>query len=295
MPDDSPEHSTKHPHDPSAIHQSATHSSTASDNEGSEKPVREKLRKATINSGATGTQSQTSAPDPNASASDADDEASGDRMDGRPRVKLARKRSRDDMDHSDDINDDNVHNHSFNRHVRKRSRDTDSDEVENDSPHGKQSSTSSDSVDPRPGTPDEQMTTQVLEQHLTSPKGKRNREQFLKDDEESEVQTLDAVAMKPADEQDIAAGGAKPREGHEERDAKRQRDGASTALKPDSVKEVTPMVRAITCLVSVLTSPAVCQKWLRKRLLHIPLCISPGQQDNDQTPNLQSGIRGLLL
>jgi hypothetical protein len=242
MPNDSPEPSTKHPNN-SAIQQSATHSSTASDNEGGEKPVREKLRKATINPGAAGSKSQTSVTDPNASASDADDEASGDRMEGRTRVRLARKRSRDDMDHSDDIDDNNMRSPAFNRHIRKRSRDSDSDEVEIASPHGKQSSESSDSIDRRPGTPDEQMTTQVLEQHLTSPKGKRNREQFLKDNEESEVQTLDMVATKPADVQDFAALGAKLREENEERGAKRQRDGASTALKSDPPKESIATVR----------------------------------------------------
>jgi Ran-binding protein 3 len=239
MPNDSPEPSTKQPNDP-AIRQSATHSSTASDNEGGERPVREKLRKATINPGAAGSKSQTSAADPNASASDADDEASGDRMDGRTRVRLARKRSRDDMDHSDD---DNMHSPTFQRHIRKRSRDSDSDEAEIASPRGKRSSESSDSIDQRPATPDEKMSTQVLEQQLTSPKGKRNREQFLKDNEESEVQTLNMVATKPADEQEIAAVGAKLREENDERDAKRQRDGASTSLKSDPSKESAATVR----------------------------------------------------
>jgi Ran-binding protein 3 len=245
MPQDSPEPTNKLPNEPT-LQQSATHSSTASDNEGGEKPVREKLRKTTINPGAAGSKSQTSATDPTASASDADDEASGDRMDGRARVRLARKRSLDDMDHSSDVDNDRRDGPTFNRHIRKRSRDTDSDDAERASPPGKPGSDSSDSVEPRPSTPDERMDTNAVEQQLTSPKGKRNREQFLKDNEESEIHTLDMVATKPANVQELAAVGAKLRDDNEERGAKRQRDGASTALKSpaDPPKESITTVRA---------------------------------------------------
>jgi Ran-binding protein 3 len=254
MGNESPEPTNKQPND-SAIQQSTTHSSTASDNEGGEKPVREKLRKTTITPSAAGSKSQTSATDPTATASDADDEASGDRMDGRTRVRLARKRSREDMDqsddidHSDDIDDDNTNKATFHRHIRKRSRDMESDEVGILSAHRKQGSESEDSVDARPGTPNERLGKHaaMVQEHLTSPKGKRNREQFLRDDEESEVQTLNLVATKSTDVQDLAAVGAKFRDDNEERDAKRQRDGAKDAsgvLKSlNASKESTATVR----------------------------------------------------
>lgn len=179
--------------------------SAASDNENSERPVREQLKKTSI--------------DAHKALSHPEDE-----------VEPRRKRSREEVDK--DTEEESRHDTTAGRHSRKRSRDVENDSSEDISTaetSAAKSDASSD-VGRRPTTPSKMdvSTEQAEVERLTSPKGKRNREQFLKDSDDVTTQSLNGATVAPVVDEnakDQTLAGSK----EEERDAKRHRDDIAKA------------------------------------------------------------------
>lgn len=163
--------------------QALKNSNSASDNEGAEKPVREQLKKTSIDTTSNG-QSLTSAP--TLSTERTHDSISNDTqaITSDSQDKSRSKRSRED----DDEEADEAQISGNGRHGRKRSRDSDIAvplEVSSDSAEdSKIDSEINGSSTDRSGTPPITASGEgVAEDYLASPKNKRTRAQFQKDAE----------------------------------------------------------------------------------------------------------------
>jgi hypothetical protein len=203
--------------------------SIASDNESGEKPVREQLKKASIEEdnqakSAAGTEAveetKTSSVQP----------AEHLKPQETP-PKLRRKRSIEDVER-DPSEDGNGHI-AKGRHSRKRSRDLVESSADNSSYEvsGTKSDASGERENIRQSTP-EGSEKATGPERVTSPKGKRNREQFLKDDEDVQTHSLNGTAVASGDDNE-----AKKEESPsvtDERDAKRQRDDETKTEKKET-------------------------------------------------------------
>jgi Ran-binding protein 3 len=197
----------------------------ASDNEGGEKPVREQLKKTSIDTDKTtdkipsiavATSSSSSSSSSSAAANDAD---------------LRHKRSIEDVER-DASEDENGHI-SLGRHGRKRSRDlaeNSSEEVLSTYEASGAKSDASSEVDNRPGTPvgnrgssGDFRPVAGRSDRVTSPKGKRNIEQFLRDDD-THAQSLNGAAIASASTKDVSKATGSLNSQDDERDAKRYRE-----------------------------------------------------------------------
>lgn len=207
--------------------------SAASDNENSERPVREQLKKTSIDPPKAGTSQDDSEP--------------------------RRKRSREEVDKDTEEESRNVT--AAGRHSRKRSRDVDHDSSE-DMSAAEKSDASSD-VGIRPTTPSRMdlSAEEVEAEKVTSPKGKRNREQFLKDSDDGNTQSLNGATVAPiVDEKakDQTLSGLKD----DGRDAKRHRDDIAKAAtgskvsgeKADAVKVRRMKLIGRECILTIRRS-----------------------------------------
>jgi hypothetical protein len=177
-----------------------THQIPASDTEGGEKPVREQLKKTSIDA----TNDQIAPPSDDAT--------------------LRRKRSRDDDD--DEEEEESLKNSS--RHGRKRSRDNDAESPEaipsDDAEPIQTDSEVNGASTTRSGTPPIESTgDSALSENLISPKGKRTRAQFQRDDEERPItSTAQAETIIPSDKTDTIKSLSSDES--DERGAKRPRE-----------------------------------------------------------------------
>jgi Ran-binding protein 3 len=222
-------------------------SPTASDNEGGEKPVREQLKKTSIDQDTIPSQNTSAAQPSNAMTSNKSTQG------------LRRKRSIElvDRDASEDENGHIVKG----RHARKRSRDItkdSSDEQSIKAASGTKSDASSE-VDNRPGTPDDETEAHEssITERIASPKGKRNREQFLKDDDDIHVESLNGAVIPTVVEKDTIGSTVTAASKDEERDAKRHREAElkeSTDVKVATDKKELAAVRFFVCLLIKISS-----------------------------------------
>jgi Ran-binding protein 3 len=202
-----------------------------SDGESGEKPVREKLRDATIGGQARKEEAPGSAHVKTSNSDEADGKVTGN---GQGRMR--RKRSFEDVD----ADDGDVESVDPSRHVRKRSREaisgsdipiTSTSASSSDAPLQNISTSTNGSRKDRTGTPDtssDPMDEEELQKAgLTSPKNKRTRDQVLRE-EEASANTVEALPTSVAaviqEEQNL---GSEKTDSDEERRTKRSRDSGS--------------------------------------------------------------------
>jgi hypothetical protein len=201
--------------------------SVTSDNEGGEKPVREQLKKTSIDTenmppsiavAAAAAAAAAAAPSSSSSTKEAATDPS--------EADLHRKRSIEDVER--DVSEDENGHLSMGRHGRKRSRDLAENSSEDISAYevSAAKSDASSEVENRPGTPDGDELRPITSrpERVTSPKGKRNREQFLKDSEEVHTQSLNGAAITSTGAKDVEKATASVSVEDEGRDAKRHRE-----------------------------------------------------------------------
>jgi Ran-binding protein 3 len=222
-------------------------SNPASDNEGGEKPVREQLKKTSIDATSNGQAigSSSGITKGIATSGETEQETAMDTSEG---TTLRRKRSRDDEDDDDNAEDEETSKGSG-RHARKRSRDGDTESpelVSSDSAEdSKMDSEINGSTIPRSGTPPTTaMSDDALSGDLVSPKGKRTRAQFQRDDEDQTIssRTEKETAIPLSETESV-----KSKSGHdaEERGAKRPREIGEEAGTDALDKESKQQAKAV--------------------------------------------------
>jgi Ran-binding protein 3 len=191
-----------------------------SDNEGGEKPVREKLKQTTIaNPDNTHV---TSHPASDADAAKTTEISQPTITNNEAGDRLRRKRSFEAVETAD-VDVESAAKPA--RHARKRSRDNDSNPPEKSNDSATNGSASKRATTPpRHSRPDDILASELLK----SPKGKRNREQFLKDGQEDKASSINH-AVAPTSEKSGSESGKN--DNGEERGAKRPRDGGKTATE----------------------------------------------------------------
>jgi Ran-binding protein 3 len=223
-------------------------SNPASDNEGGEKPVREQLKKTSIDATSNGqTIGSSGITKAIAASGETEQETAMDTSEG---TTLRRKRSRDDDDDDEDAKDEEISKGSG-RHTRKRSRDGDAESpglVSSDSAEdSKMDSEINGSAVARSGTPPTaSMGDDALSGDLISPKGKRTRAQFQRDDED---QTISSVTQKSTAIPSNETESIKLKSGHEveERGAKRPREIGEEEAGTDALDKESKQQAQTVC------------------------------------------------
>ena len=220
-----------------------------SSDEGGVRPVRKELAETSMNQSANGKDHTDSIAHDNAATSDAEVEKHGkDATDIKNQGRLRRKRSIEDVDERlEDVKS------KPGRHGRKRSRDGDEDSADG-KPAGQDdigpnaiggvnaslTSTVEQNInglnDQRAHTPEADDASMHSPTNLTSPKGKRNRAQFLQDNEYPSPQSMTAPKNIPATETNETVLEDPKLTGEGERSPKRQRSGSP---KPASLRNAS--------------------------------------------------------
>jgi Ran-binding protein 3 len=208
---------------------SSPSSSVVSDNDGGEKPVREQLKKASIDENTLAKSAAGIEPVGESKTSSIQPTEHLKPLETSP--KLRRKRSIEDVER--DVSEDENGHIAKGRHSRKRSRDLAESSGDNSTyeASGPKSDASSEMDNARGGTPGKGEKIKGPER-VTSPKGKRNREQFLKDDVDVQTQSLNGAAVPSGDDKE--AKKEEPAEVTEGRDPKRQRDDETKTEKKET-------------------------------------------------------------
>jgi len=256
-----------------------------SDNEGGEKPVREKLKQTTITNPTSSqiankvdvTSHPTSVADSDLPSESTPPSAASDSNEG----KVRRKRSFEDVDKDEEMDADVKDTPS--RHVRKRSRDSDKKSPDVTAPvEEKKDHAMNGSVSKGAQTPpqDDKAEEAAASELLKSPKGKRNREQFLEDDEEQHITSINHTVAATSEKSGSETG---KNDDGEERGAKRPRDSDKTESKEKKehdtcdTKEKALQVKTISAMlpINVLTNAAAPRnQCILKRLIHFTLRVS---------------------